>query len=307
MSKFSSTRIIGAGLSGLIAAHALPRVPLIERAAEPTERHKALLRFRSPEVSALVGIPFRRVTVRKGVWHEGRFVEPSIQLANQYSYKVTGSVLNDRSIWNLDPVARFIAPEDFFTQLTDHVHSRITWNTPAEYESGDITTAPLPSIIEQTLLADPQGFASFESKRIAVTRLRVHDADVFQTVYLPALNSPIYRISITGDLLICEAMIDDRFHNSAETVKCLAAAIFGIPEDNFETLETHQQKYGKIAPINNDLRRYLLYEITQTAGIYMLGRFATWRNILLDDLIHDIEVIKRLKEHDAYAHRMALA
>jgi hypothetical protein len=35
----------------------------------------------------------------------------------------------------------------------------------------------------------------------------------------------------------------------------------------------------------------------------LIGRFATWRNILLDDVVDDIAVIKRLMRHGgAYDH-----
>jgi len=35
-------------------------------------------------------------------------------------------------------------------------------------------------------------------------------------------------------------------------------------------------------------------------NVYSLGRYATWRNILLDDVYHDINVIKQLMDSDGY-------
>ena len=74
--------IVGAGLAGLIAAHAWPQCPVLEQGPEPVERHRALLRFRSDAVAKLIGVEFRRVTVRKAIFHDGRFVPPDISLAN---------------------------------------------------------------------------------------------------------------------------------------------------------------------------------------------------------------------------------
>ncbi len=114
------SRIIGAGLSGLIAAHAWPSVPIVEAQSEP-QPHKALLRFRSNAVSQLTGIEFKKVLVRKGLYSEGEYKPPTIALANQYSRKVLGRILGDRSVWNLDPVERWIAPENFQERLLDNV------------------------------------------------------------------------------------------------------------------------------------------------------------------------------------------
>src|SRR6195256_1682660 len=99
-------RIAGAGLSGLLAAHAWPTAQLFEQQTEPHAMHRALLRFRSQAVAQLTGIEFHAVTVRKGLWMQGVFVEPNIQLANLYSYKILGQLLGERSVWSLDPVRR---------------------------------------------------------------------------------------------------------------------------------------------------------------------------------------------------------
>ncbi len=83
------SRIIGAGLSGLIAAHAWPTAPVFEALPE-AQPHRALLRFRSDNVARLTGIEFKRVTVRKGLFWRGEYRTPTIALANAYSLKVLG-------------------------------------------------------------------------------------------------------------------------------------------------------------------------------------------------------------------------
>lgn len=53
--------IVGAGLSGLIAACKFPQASVFE--ASPSEKpagHQALLRFRNESVSRITGIPFKR-------------------------------------------------------------------------------------------------------------------------------------------------------------------------------------------------------------------------------------------------------
>jgi hypothetical protein len=51
-----------------------------------------------------------------------------------------------------------------------------------------------------------------------------------------------------------------------------------------------------------------LFRLTHERNIYSLGRFATWRNILLDDVVDDIAAIKKLlKANSAYDIRRAAA
>ena len=43
-----------------------------------------------------------------------------------------------------------------------------------------------------------------------------------------------------------------------------------------------------------------MHKMTVDHGVYSLGRFATWRNILLDDVVKDIDVIKSMMGQDKY-------
>lgn len=300
--------IAGAGLAGLIAAHAFPRMPIFEAADGPADNHKALLRFRSSVVGDLVGIEFRPVEVRKGIWMNGGFVAPTIQTANLYSRKVLGGKMLPRSIWNLDPVTRYIAPETFYEELIENVGSRIEWGTQVKFVPHHgaplISTAPLPVMAEY--LDDFHATeVTFEREPITVQRFRVPGADVYQTVYFPGHDTDLYRASITGDLLICEFAGDGILrHGWANMVR----DAFGICPSTLypdNKLERVAQKYGKIAPIDEAKRKALIGRLTTENNIYALGRFATWRNLLLDDVVKDIAVIKRLMKGDAYGRRIA--
>lgn len=287
------SRIVGAGLSGLLAAYAWPGIPILESSPTSGAEHQALLRFRSDAVSRLTGIPFRRVTVRKGVWSRGWFQSPSIALANMYSMKVLGRIVSDRSIWNLEPVERFIAPDDFYGQLVDNAGDRIQWGKPDDFEHGQlspiISTAPLPIVMAAVDLPP------VETVRAAITvlRFRVPKADVFQTVYFPDRFLPIYRASMTGDTLIIERTGEKSFAITEQEADAIRDA-FDIFMGECVPVGIANQKYGKIVPLPDDVRKAILFRLTHEYGIYSLGRFAQWRNILLDDVINDIDVVKRL-------------
>lgn len=296
--------IVGAGLAGLIAAHAWPRATVME-VGSPVANHRALLRFRSEAVSTLTGIPFRRVRVHKGVWFQFKHREPDIRLANMYARKVVGSLAGDRSIWNVAPVDRFIAPESLYEQLVESVGPRLLWNCEADYEAMAasrqciITTAPMPVVLDAMHIQYDQ---KFERAPINVMRFRVPKADVFQTVYYPTDRHSVYRASITGDLLIVEHAGEQPQGDWWEDV----LASFGL--DHAEFLDEGKQRYGKIVDIDSGWRKRTLLGLTTQFNIYSLGRFATWRNILLDDVVHDISVIKAMARNTSSYdhHRSAL-
>lgn len=304
MSKTNAPTIVGAGLAGLIAAHAWPTARILEASPEPRESHRALLRFRTDAVARLTGTEFRPVQVRKGIWSEGRYVPADIRVANLYARKVIGRVAGERSIWNLDPVERFIAPDDFYERLVDQCGPRIHWDHKADFEgysahrtergSGPmISTAPLPLTLAALGVEVQDTGALFERAPITVERWRVPGADLFQTVYFPDEDTSLYRASITGDVMILEYAGDPGESWSVHDLN-LAARAFGLSDDALEMEERVGQRYGKISPIPDALRKQLLFRLTHHYNIYSLGRFATWRNILLDDVVKDIDVIKRL-------------
>lgn len=281
-------RIVGAGLSGLLAAYAFPGIPIAEAAPAPRQAHAAVLRFRSDVVARLTGIPFRQVTVRKGLWYRGAFVQPNIALANAYSMKTLSGLYPDRSIWDLAPAARFIAPGDFYDRLIAHAAGRIQWGSQDDFKDGPlISTAPMPALLKVGLI---EAAPPLRRAAIAVERFRVPDCDVFETVYFPDPKLAIYRASITGNLLTVERVAGVVTSLDNDAIRLA----FGIDPAACEKIDEARQEYGKIVPLEPRERKRILFELTHWHNIYSLGRFATWRNVLLDDVVSDIDVIKLL-------------
>jgi len=298
--------ILGAGLSGLIAAALNPQAKVFEAASQDAQSHRAVLRFRSSAVGDAVGIPFRKIRVNKGIWYQGQYCFPDIQLSNMYSYKVTGGYF-DRSIWKTEAVDRFIAPEDFILQLIEQVGDRVSWNTPVTELPETrpiISTIPMNRVMSLVNFDNPD-HTQFKFSPIRVQRFRIPRADVFQTIYYPSSHTAAYRASITGDLLIVES-VDDPAYPDVNMEHVLAS--FGILDKHEPVVPidaTHKQSYGKIAPIDERFRRFVVERLSQKHSIYSLGRFATWRNILLDDVLQDLNVIKKLMNADSYTRKIA--
>ena len=53
------------------------------------------------------------------------------------------------------------------------------------------------------------------------------------------------------------------------------------------------------------VRKELIHRLSMEANVYSLGRFATWRNILLDDVVEDARRIQRMMDQqDANSKRL---
>ena len=296
--------ILGAGMAGCLAGVLDPKAIILEATPEPVASHKAVLRFREDKISKVTGIPFRQVTVRKAIWMYDREVEPTPRICNMYSQKVTGKIL-DRSIRSIETVQRFVAPDDFHIQLAEQCRARIKYNSPVEAISkkhlrikdgaGIIERAldePILSTIPMPLLASMLGIQhleKFDFQPITVNRYKVPGADVFQTIYFPSGETPVYRATMTGDSLIVESTGDI----STALEVCQA---FGIRPSELQPISkgSGTQKYGKIAPIDDRMRKHIMFTASADFRVYSLGRFACWRNILLDDVYEDFFKIKRM-------------
>jgi hypothetical protein len=297
-------KIYGAGLAGLLAGCVFQNAQIIEAAPRHNISHKALLRFRSSAVGDAVGIPFRKVKVNKGIFISGQFAQPNILLANLYSKKVIGK-LADRSIWNLEPVERFIAPEDFIEQLIERCDHRIQWETKVDAQDIQetpsnhkiISTMPMSVMTKIIDELDPSmkiDTPAFNFSNITVRRWRIKDADVFQTIYFPHPDTTLYRASMTKDMLIAE------YIGEADPQVLYLFSAFGIDPFEAEEIGSVKQGFGKIAPIDDQWRKDFIYNLSNRYDIFSLGRFGTWRNILMDDVLNDLQVIKKLMNATTY-------
>lgn len=314
----NNTIIIGAGLAGLITACRIKNVPIYEAGPEG-QQHKALLRFRDRSVSDLTGIAFSEVSVHKEIYSGGQpHHRCTIAMANSYAKKVSNA-LHGRSIWNLDTVKRYVAPEDFYSRLVEMHSGRIQFNT--RIESIDplqknkhqqiISTMPLPLMMELCCM-DPLKFP-FEKSAIKVERFKLpKGTKLYQTIYFPDSDLRTFRASITGDLLIVESMRgnpNDMFDWSVGEPSEIGVVgkAFGLDWSDVTPLDEVEQKYGKIVEIPREQREAILYELTRDFGVFSIGRFATWRNILLDDVVHDIGLVERLMASSAYGRDLVLS
>jgi hypothetical protein len=306
-------KIFGAGMAGLLAANMLRRYEpeVHELQASLPYNHGALLRFRTDAVARATGQPFRKVKVHKAVLWNGRLHDnPTLQMANSYSFKVTGRILA-RSILDISSVDRWIAPPDFIEKMTKGINITYCSGLSRSWVLGrSLFTEPYISTIPMSFLMDMvewEGKPIFLYDSIVSITVKIIDpmVDIYQTIYSANINEPgWYRASIIGSYLILEYMTDNLWNDVAfsemdkadiehAAIKDTegALALFGIKHSEIGTINAKFQKFGKLKPIDDTQRRSFITGMTQQYGIYSLGRFATWRQILLDDVVKDVEII----------------
>jgi hypothetical protein len=296
--------IIGAGLAGLLSACVFKDAEIYE-AGPRKQNHRALLRFRDESVSKLTGIPFKKVTVYKEIFSDRvTHTTCSHKHANQYARKVSGAIAG-RSIRNLDTVSRYVAPDDFYEQLVERFEGRIFWNCSLtgsmlhERNLNFISTMPLPAMLDMVGIKHDIG-ADLSMRPISVTRFELpEDTDVYQTIYFPNPSITVYRASITGKMLIIESMMKPSIME-IDFIK----ARFGLTGVEMLELDQVIQQYGKITDLPTEKRQAILHELTRDHNIYSIGRFATWRNILLDDVVQDIEHVRSLMAANEYGRAL---
>lgn len=295
--------IVGAGMAGLVAANVLRDEisDIWERSDGLPNNHNAVLRFRSDIVSVATNIPFQEVQVMKTV---EPYMNPFADMV-AYSKKVTG-IAQSRSIITAgqDLVTRYIAPPDFIMRLYDRVSEKVRFNS--NFGSGNIgqdeyiSTMPMPLLMN--IMGYPHDGKIFSYCEGFVLRCKLEDFNAFGTVYVPNPTTPVYRVSVTGDELYVECVglipgsnevVDNILSYALELV-----GLRGIGYANFSDYTSHKMKYAKINPIDDRVRKDFIVWASDR-GVYSLGRFATWRpKLMTDDLIQDINVIRRLSSGD---------
>jgi hypothetical protein len=302
--------IIGAGMAGLLAGAMLREEALMIMESQDSlpNNHSAVLRFRSSIVGDALGIPFKRVKVMKSIMPARNPLADMLQ----YSLKVTGT-LALRSIISVNGEIneRYIAPSDLIERMVRKVVAPIKFG--AKFDIGDImfdpnelyiSTIPMPSLMK-ILGWKQQVEFKFRSGVNIKAKLRV-PSDVYCSLYVPHDQMEMSRISITGDEMIVECYPGTEAAKDPVHWAQIAAGLMGLPFGSAEVIDCKEQKYAKILPIDEEVRREFIMWASREHNVYSLGRFATWRpGLLLDDVVNDVRVIQRIAGRQAsiYDHK----
>ena len=275
--------------------------PMIKEAQKSLpNNHGALLRFRSDKVETATAVPFKKVRVKKAIKHDGKIITtPNLMLSNMYSQKVTGSVL-DRSINNLDDVDRYIAPWHLINEMAKNCsieyERKLDRRSLEEMHDWEphrpiISTLPMPVLMK---IVGWDEVPEFPKQKIWTQKVKIMDPDcqVCQTIYYPEPLIKHYRVSLIGDTLISEFTEKPDTNIGVHAMDVLSED-FGIRSYKIDDMKESEQEYGKIMPIDDRIRKEFIFQMTNKYNIYSVGRFATWRQLLLDDVVDDLKVVEQ--------------
>jgi hypothetical protein len=247
----------------------------------------------------VVGAPATKVIVEKAVYTNGTLQSRgSISANNRYSLKVDGAIHN-RSILDLRPATRYIIDWGAIEQEVRFGHTfcmgadgpRFAGDgsfVPASAYDAIISTIPLPAMLD--VFGIDVG-PIFTSRPIYIVRFQLTiESSVHQTIYFPDDNTCIYRATMESGTLILESVA--RFPDVNEIAE--ACDCFGLNSSHTHHITMHTQGAGKIKCFDDDLRRMAIMRLSDEHNIFSVGRFATWRQIRVDDLIRDLERVSKL-------------
>lgn len=302
--------VVGAGMAGLLAAAMLRKDcnAVWESSPELPNNHSAVLRFRSSVVADTLNIPFKAVDAVKAVetWRN------PIADAIAYSRKTNGTATL-RSVLSADgrPTRRWIAPGDLVARMAALADAPIELGLEFPFWAFNdrpiISTIPMPALMRA--LNYPLRHDIYFRTRVGHNVVaRLEDVDAYCSLYVPDPTFPAARISITGDELVAECYGGWRPAPGEELmVARYCAERMGLHHSQVGAVVVKEQRYAKILPIDEEVRRRFVMWASEEKGVYALGRYATWRpGLLLDDLVNDIRVIQRLiaTRGASYPHKL---
>lgn len=284
---------------------------IVEAQTTTPNNHSALLRFRSSVVGDTLGIEFKKVKVIKAVapWRN------PLADALAYAHKATGTYSLRSSLSAKGELEeRFIAPPDLIQKMVDRVQAKIMYGQPTDfkqerYERPVISTIPMPALMKA--LAYPRiDEVKFNYQHGANINVLLDAVNAYGTIYVPDPAVKFNRISLTGNKLTIEfSGLQEKDIGNPFPIITQAMNYMGMTNAlvHPDSIEVKDQKYSKILPIDEGVRKHFMIWASEQFNIYSLGRFATWRpGLLLDDVVHDVRVIQRLAHAGhAYDHRKA--
>ena len=312
--------VVGAGLSGLIAANLLKSrgydIEVYEIQSTLPDNHQAVLRFRSPALGEALGIPFKRVRAILCIAPSRNPFDNPLGASLAYSYATTGVRRTDRSITRLldgpQVVERWVAPLDFRGILLERIKDRVMFDCcwlPTKYSDEDqpiISTVPMSSLYKMVKKNIPFDPPDFQAGEYLVISTNVAGLDAYGSMYNsnPSTHNPWTRVSITGSRVTMEvSMVWSQVGISSRTgtlFRDILEDMFNLNIDYKKSSPViHHSKTDRILPIPDRFRKAFIMYMTDKHDVYSVGRFATWRpGMLLDEIIQDTNIVASMIEGD---------
>jgi len=224
-----------------------------------------------------------------------------------YSYKVTGNIL-DRSIRNLESEVRYIAPDNLFDLLKIGLNIRTGCDQLSElfdgnYDEPKLSYVKMPQVMDHLNVEKP--IFSFNPVYTVNAKILEPKVDIYQTIYYPG-DEDYYRASITKDNLIIEFIREPKLDELEDIVSHILSDDFGITVAQCKNPTFNSLPVGKMNPINDNVRKNFIFQLTNQYNIYSFGRNGIWKSIRLDQLFEDLHRIDKMIRSGNYERNKML-
>lgn len=304
-------KIVGSsGVSILLAGQVMLRYDPEICISDETliNNHTAVLRFKTDEIGKFLNVPFKKVVIDKLIKLDGEVYSKSdLRLQNMYSQKVTGNIL-DRSIRDISSEVRYIAPSNLFDYMKVGLNIRTRCDEIKELEfDREDKSRPILSYVSMIKIRKHLGLPelNFEFNPVYTVNCKILDPniEVYQTIYYPG-NEKYYRVSITKNNVIIEYIRRPLVDEIQEDIFKILKNDFWISNFNLGEIHYNVLPMGKINPIDEEVRKDFIYQLTDKYGIYSFGRKGILKSIKLEDLFKDLYRIDSMIRSNKYSRRL---
>jgi len=284
-----SITIVGAGMSGLIAAEVLSangfeysiseRRKISDILTEPENVYY----YHSDNISKIIPVPLKKVEVKKYFydWGELKFISninPSILF--EYTSSDHGLMTNSSIQKCGSSEVGYVEKYDLNLHhilLERHQHKinfgdQIDSDIFKKNENIIINTAPL-YILDELIKNKDLEFKDMIDT-VYVCEVQGLSLDNIIVIYS---NNGFKRLVATGNKII----IENPFHND---IKMVISNLFG---SHIQFDVKNESIIRKIDRIDEVRRKNVLFQLTKDYGIYNLGRYATWSYKRVDHIVED--------------------
>lgn len=297
-------KIIGAGLTGLVAAKILEdRQPLIiERNAaiyDPNRR----MRFRTPVLAQFARQPLESVLIEKGY---EKWLNP-VADGMSYSRKCYGISINTADLLvSTGMHQRYVSAPDLVTALA--TSAKIEFNTEYDFKSKQkeelvISTLPMPVLMEKL---DYESSLDFRTYRTVRVRAKVKNFDAYLSLLLPSPRTIASRVILMGNELeieiprpeLDEAGVNAWFASwgDADWMNCARRAMESIGDNQPEFIEppvAEIDSHPKFLAVSHDERMKFMTWARNEHNIASVGKFAQWwPAVTMEDVVIQLNTIR---------------
>ncbi len=226
------------------------------------------------------------------------------------------SKIQRRSILDLSDSTRYVCPSDFIQRLAST--ASITYDIDFQDWSSNlikddcppvISTLPVPIMMNLFDWDDIPAFNTLPGTTIRVKINQELEPTMHATLYSACDIDLWYRATICDRDVIIECMSGNLDFKFILREACFKLGI-KIMDLDMDTMAVHENPHQKMSDLDAagelSVKRFIMW-LSETHGIYSLGRMATWRpKLLLDDVVNDVRVIQRMIDGAQSNYNMAI-